>query len=296
MRKIGFFAILISGALWGIMGFFVRHLIALGLGQIQIIFMKMLIGMICIGGIILIKDRSLLKIRIKDFWIFAGCGIISMLGSNYCYYKAMEYTTLAVAVVILYIAPAVTMLASALLFKEKVTPAKIAALFIVFGGCICAGGLLSGEQTVTTVGLLLSLASGLFFGFNGIFSRFAVNRYYSPYTTAFYNMFFCFLGTLPFMDFSGLVAAVSAQMLLHSCGLGVLCAAVPYVVYTVGLRYIEPGEAAMLATSELIVASFVSVLVFHEPFSLWLLLGTGLIILGICIMNYNPRKKQSEIL
>ncbi|MBQ2765002.1 MAG: DMT family transporter, partial [Firmicutes bacterium] len=125
MKKVGYLVILLSGVLWGTMGFFVRHLIALGLDQIQIIFMKMLIGMICISAFLLVKDRSLLKIRLKDWWIFAGCGIVSMLGSNFCYYKAMEYTTLAVAVVILYIAPAVAMLVSALIFKEKVTPAKL---------------------------------------------------------------------------------------------------------------------------------------------------------------------------
>lgn len=291
MRKKGMFFILVSGMLWGTMGFFVRHLIAIGLDQIQIIFMKMLIGMICISAFLLIKDRSLLKIRLKDWWIFAGCGIVSMLGSNFCYYKAMEYTTLAVAVVILYIAPAVAMVASAFVFKEKVTPVKLAALFIIFGGCVCAGGLFSGQQTVTMVGLLLSIGSGLFFGFNGIFSRFAVDHCYSPYTTAFYNMLFCFLGTLPFMDFSGLIGAASGQMLLHSCGLGILCAAVPYVVYTVGLRYIDPGEAAMIATSELIVASFISVIVFKEPFTMWLFVGTAMIIAGICIMNYPISEK-----
>ena len=296
MRKMGFFVILLSGALWGTMGFFVRHLIALGLDQIQIIFMKMLIGMICISAFLLVKDRSLLKIRLKDWWIFAGCGIVSMLGSNFCYYKAMEYTTLAVAVVILYIAPAVAMLVSALIFKEKVTPAKLAALFIIFGGCVCAGGLFSGQQTVTMVGLLLAIGSGLFFGLNGIFSRFAVDHHYSPYTTALYNMFFCFLGTLPFMDFSGLIGAVSGQMMLHSCGLGILCAAIPYVIYTVGLRYIDPGEAAMLATSELIVASLISVIVFKEPFTMWLLIGTVLIIGGICLMNYSPKKSRNEML
>ena len=295
MRKIGFLAILVSGALWGIMGLFVRHLIALGLGQIQIIFMKMLIGLICIGAIIMIKDRSFLKIRLRDWWIFAGCGIISMLGSNYCYYKAMEYTTLAVAVVILYIAPSVAMVVSAFVFRERITPAKVCALIIVFGGCVCAGGLFSGQQTVTMAGLLLSIGSGLFFGLNGIFGRFAVDHHYSPYTTAFYNMLFCLIGTLPFMDFPGLVHGVSAEMILNCCGLGIFCAAVPYVVYTVGLRFVEPGEAAMLATSELIVASFISVTVFHEPFSLWLLIGTVLIITGICVMNYTPKKQRNRI-
>lgn len=291
VRKKGVCCLLIAGTLWGFMGFFVRNMMALGFDQLQVIFMKMLLGIVFLAAFLLAKDPSLFRIRRwRDLWFLAASGLISLLGFNFFYYKAMEVTTLALAGVLLYVAPGIAMLLSAVIFKERITPRKIIALFILFGGCAAAGGVLEGEWSITLSGFLLCMGAAFCYGLYSIFGRIAVERGYHAYTTTLYNMIFCFLGTLPLVDFSGLVAVMSPPLFAYSCGIAIPCAAIAYVFYTSGLKYVEAGEASMLATVEAVVAVLVSVFLFDEAMTVGILAGILLIIGGIALMSGGPSR------
>lgn len=296
MRKKGVLFLLASGSLWGFMGFFVRHMMVLGLDQIQVIFLKMLIGSVFLGVFLCVKDVSLFRIHHwKDLWFLAASGLISLLGFNFFYYKAMEITTLALAGALLYVAPGIAMLMSVLIFKEAITPKKIFALFVILGGCGCAGGIFGGEQYISLLGFMLCFGAAFCYGLYSILGHVAVEHGYHAYTTTFYNMVFCLIGTLPLVDYSGLAEAMTPMLFVYSCGIAIPCAAIAYVLYTAGLEYVEAGEAAMLATMEAVVAALVSVFLFGEPMTGWIFLGILLIIGGICIMNYVPKWKKKDI-
>ena len=296
MRKKGVLLLLFAGILWGCMGYFVRHLTALGLDQVQIIFFKMLIGAIVLFLFMLIKYPRLLCIkRWQDLWFLAASGLISMFGFNFFYFKAMEVTTLALAGVLIYVSPGITLLLSAVIFKEKITVKKICALLLIFGGCISAGGVIGGVNNITIGGFLLCMGAAFCYGLYSIFGRIAVNHGYHPYTTTLYNMIFCFLGCLPLVDFSGIIASLSPALLAYSCGLSIFCAAVAYVFYTAGLQYVEASEAAMLATMDAVTAVIISVFVFDELLTVWTVLGIVLIIGGICVMNLSAKQKPKPL-
>ena len=54
---------------------------------------------------ILLYDRSLLKIRIRDLWIFIAAGLIGTLGLNFCYNESISRLTLSLSAVLLSLAP-----------------------------------------------------------------------------------------------------------------------------------------------------------------------------------------------
>lgn len=295
MRKKGVFFLLMAGTLWGFMGFFVRNMMALGLDQVQVIFIKMLFGTVFLASFFLIKDPSLFRVEWKHLWFFVASGLISQLGFNFFYYKAMEVTTLALAGVLLYVAPGITMLLSAALFREKITIRKVVSLFVIFGGCACAGGVFGGELYLTFLGFFLCFIAAFCYALYSIFGRIAVNKGYRSYTITFYTMLFCLVGSLPLVNYGGIVEAMWPMLILFGFGLGVPCAAIACVFYNCGLQYVDAGEAAMLATMEPVVAALVSVFIFGEPMTGWILLGIVLIIGGICIMNYVPKRKNTHL-
>ena len=67
-------------------------------------------------------------------------------------------------------------------------------------------------------------------------------------------------------------------------------AVIPFLSYTLGLRSVEAGKAAILATVEPMVASLLGVLVFREALSLSALLGI-LLILGAVVLLSLPKQK-----
>ena len=127
--------ILIAASLWGSMGIFSRYLNAAGFGAFEVTQVRVTVGFIIVGTYLLLFNRSLLKIKLKDLWCFLGTGIVSLLFFCICYFKSMEYVSIATAGVLLYTAPTFVMLMSLVLFKEKLTANKIIALVMSFIGC-----------------------------------------------------------------------------------------------------------------------------------------------------------------
>ena len=85
--------------------------------------------------------RELLRIRLRDLWCFLGTGIGSIVFFNYCYFKTISLTSMSVAAVLLYTAPAIVMVLSRILFGERFTVRKVTALVMTFVGCIFVTGI-----------------------------------------------------------------------------------------------------------------------------------------------------------
>ena len=65
-------AIIFAGLLWGTMGYFVRHMGARGYSSEDIVILRSGIAAIFFALLILIQDRRLFRIRLRDFWCFCG--------------------------------------------------------------------------------------------------------------------------------------------------------------------------------------------------------------------------------
>lgn len=285
MKRNSYICILLAGALWGITGFFFRHLTALGFDSMEAVLMRIGFAAVLLFLFLLIREPAAFRVRLKDLWCMVGAGTACLM-MFICYFKAMEYASLAVAVVLLYTAPGFVVILSAFFFKERITWQKVLALFALFGGCVCSSGLLTGSQTMTIQGFLIGVASGFSYSFYSIFCRFALDRGYSPYTTTFYAMFFGTVLAFFAVDFWGMIPKITVPVLGYGLGLGFFCCVLPYILYNVGMRRIETGEAAMLATSEPVVAALVGVFLFAEPLTVPVVLGVMLIMMGILIMNH----------
>ena len=128
--------VLAAGSMWGCMGLLVRPLNEIGLVTMDICFLRAVVtfAVMLIG--LLIFDREALKIRLKDIWCFIGTGALSVSFFNFCYFKTITLTSLSVAAVLLYTAPAFVMIMSFFLFKESMTKLKVLALAVAFAGCV----------------------------------------------------------------------------------------------------------------------------------------------------------------
>ena len=162
MKNKGLVAVLAAGTFWGTMGFFARSLYAAGFGPLEVAQTRITTGLILVGLYILLFNRSQFKIKLKDIWCFLGTGIVSLLLFSTCYFSALNYTSLAVAAILLYTAPFFVMLMSLLLFKERMNGKKIFALLLAFAGCVLVSGV-GGDESFSWKGILLGLIAAVLY-------------------------------------------------------------------------------------------------------------------------------------
>lgn len=290
MKNKALAAVLAAGTFWGTMGFFARSLYAAGFGPLEVAQTRITTGLILVGLYILLFNRSQFKVKLKDIWCFLGTGIVSLLLFSICYFSALNYTSLAVAAILLYTAPFFVMLMSLVLFKEKMNGKKVFALLLAFTGCVLVSGV-GGDEDVSWIGILLGLGSGFFYALYSIFGRYAINRGYGAWTMTFYTFLFCSIGCAFLSDWQviGSVMAADSANILWVLGLGFVTAFLPYVLYSTGLEHMESSKASILASVEPVVSALFGVFVFHETMSLWGVLGIALVLGAIVVLNVKKK-------
>ena len=290
MKNKALAAVLAAGTFWGTMGFFARSLYAGGFGPLEVAQTRITTGLVFVGLYILLFNRRLFQVKLKDIWCFLGTGIVSLLLFSTCYFSALNYTSLAVAAILLYTAPFFVMLMSLALFKEKMNGKKILALLLAFAGCVLVSGV-GGDEEISWIGILLGLGSGFFYALYSIFGRYAINRGYGAWTMTFYTFLFCSIGCAFLCDWRVIGTSVQADnsILLWVLGLGFVTAFLPYVLYSTGLEHMESSKASILASVEPVVSALFGVFVFHETLTFWGILGILMVLGAIVVLNVKKK-------
>lgn len=287
-------SVLLAGTLWGAISIFIRQLSAAGLNALELSTVRLIVAAVCFPLFLAVTDREKLRVKLRDLWLFVGTGIVSVVLFNCCYFSTIINSQASVAVVLLYTSPAFVMLLSALLFQERITRRKLAALAMTFGGCVLVAGFLGGGYTISPSVLATGLASGLFYALYTIFGRMALEKYDTMTVTA-YTFLFGAVGSsfvghpLPILRTIG----EHLELIPWCLGIGVFCTVLPYFFYTWGLQRMESGRAAILVAVEPLVGAVIGMTLFHESHSPAKLAGIALILGAILILNRAEQKALS---
>ena len=291
MQRKAYLFILLAASLWGCIGLFLKLLTAAGLTSMQSVAVRCSTAAALYFLWLLLTDRAALVILPRDCIYFVGTGILSLVFFNWCYFNAIQCSSMSVAAVLLYTAPVFVMLMSSVVFHETITPKKLLALTLTFLGCTLVTGLLPlGSTSISLQTILYGLGSGFGYALYTIFGKFALAKYSSA-TVSFYTFLFAALGSLPL---SGLLQTPQILMgwrvIAGGLGIGIFCCILPYLFYTEGLRHAEAGKAAILATAEPFVAAVLGVLIFQEVLTPFKLLGMAAILSAIILLNTKSSK------
>lgn len=289
---------ILSGIMWGSAGIFVRKLSELGLNSVSIVETRIIVAIIIIISGLLCLDKKLLKIKLKDLWIFICAGIFSMLGLNLCYNFAINELTLSLSAVLLSLAPIFVLILASILFKEKLTLQKTVCAILALIGCILSSGVLEevGAMKWTTIGIIIGTLGAFFYGTYSIFSKIAMLKGYHSFTVTIYSLMAVGIALLPFTDWLKVweiiqidPAPMSGFLLLHS----LLTSVLPYICFTVALNYVEAGKVAILASGEPIAAMLFGIFFYQEIPTVLSLIGlfTVLFALGLLTIPFTKLKK-----
>lgn len=292
MKKYAPLLIIAAGSCWGAIGIFVRELNSFGVESMQIVEVRAIIALAAIGVSLFLYDKDLFKIKLKHMWCFVGNGFIGIVFFNFCYFLTIKAASLSVAAVLLYTAPIFVMIFSAILFKEQITRIKVIALTLAFIGCTLVSGIFDGSAVLNTKGFVIGICAGLGYALYTVFNRYALNYGYSSLTVQFYTFFFAVVTGAIFTDFGQVGDAIATEgfsAILVMIGIGLICTAVPNVLYTSGLKYIDNGKTSVMASIEPVMAIVFGIVLFGEIPTPLAAVGMVLSLCAIILVNYEKK-------
>ncbi len=279
-------AIMAAACLWGFIGWFSYVLMFYGFSPLQIVAVRTVAGSVFMTALLLWRAPQLLKIHLRDIWMFTGTGIISLLLFNLFYLITFSLSSLSVAVMLLYTAPVFVMLLSVLLFKERLTRGKLLTLASTVLGCLFLSGVLTGSWQCPPEAFITGILSGFGYALYSIFSKYALVKYDSATISA----WTFYLASLPLLPFCRPGEMLDCFVLIPdtaiaAAGISLLCTVMPYLLYTYGLKYVEAGYASILAMLEPVVGCLIGLMVLGESFSSAKAAGLFFILAAIMILN-----------
>lgn len=296
LRKIAPMMAVFAGLLWGALGYFVRELTAMGVSNMTIVACRMGGAMVMMAIFLWFYDKELLKINIKDIWLFIGSGAVGMVLLNFFYNAATRLTSLSLATLLLGTDPLFVIILASMLFKEKITKRKIISFLLVTLGCLFASGIIEGGTQFSVLGILAGIVSGFFYAQYSIFSRLAIKKGYRQFTIVFYSFIFATICASIFSDFGTVVTLINESplqmgifLVLHS----LIVAVLPYTLLTLSLEYIEAGRASILAVGEPILATVIGAVSYGEHPNFLTLIGIGIVLFALAYL-VQPEKGVSS--
>lgn len=258
-RAVGYAQVMGAAALWATLGLFYTGFIDVyGVPPLGVAFYRAILGFTLLLLVLMIARPRWLRIAARDLPLFALFGLLGVAAFFITYVYAIHLTGMAVAVVLMYTAPAWVTVIAWRLFGEGLGRVKLVALGLAFGGCALVARVTDPSQIrLNLLGVLCGLGAGLTYGLYTIFNKIAVRRY-SPWTVMLYALGFGALFLLPLQSaavfrplrqpaliFWLLMLAIGPTLgaaLLHSMSLQRLPASVVSIVAT-----LEPAIATALA-------------------------------------------------
>ena len=215
---------------------------------------------------------------------------ITVFSTSVSYYVAMDLSTPATAVVLMYTAPIFVMIVSVLFMGEKFTGMKCFAILLTFAGCGLISGVLSGMK-FNAAGFFMGILSGVLYATYNLLAKIEMRRGNNAVIATTYcfitaGIIGLFAGDMP--EVSTYIAKDVATVLPLVIGIGAFTGAFPYFMYTLASKKLSASVASAMSSIEPMTAaivSFAGIGVAREPFSISSAMGILAILVAVVLLS-----------
>ncbi len=283
----GYFMVGASGFLWGTGFLYIQYILDSGLAPKDLVSWKMILGFIMMFTYTFFKDKELLKIDKKGLLYISVMAFVSHVLYNLFMNTAIERTTIATTVALMYTAPIFVLIISRFAFKELFTPFKIIAVILCMVGVFLTvtGGTLE-VLDFNVSGVIFGLATGLSYALMNLVSKYLLGNY-KQVTILTYTFGLAFLFSLAFSNpLAAFKLEFNIWLWVNILLLGIVPTVLGYSLFTTGLSYnIESSKAAIIATIEVPVSVIGSYIVFGQDILGWKFIGIVLVLLSVFLLQ-----------
>jgi DME family drug/metabolite transporter len=297
---VGFLAVGVAASIWGTLGFFAKILYAEGVSFEALVAVRASVGWAAMLLFVLVTWRvRSLRVTGRDFLFLVPLGLVGIGAFYLLYFFTVRESTVGTAAILLYSSPAFVALLAWIFLKETLGPLRLLALALTFGGIFLVVGRYDpGALEISLPVLATGLLSGLTYGLYSIFGK-PLAGYLEPASILSYALGFgsvlLMLAALPtFHTLVGLSSGSYALLVI----LAVVHTALAFGLYTVGLKRLDAGQAAIVATVEPVVAGAIGVVLLGEELTALKVIGALLVLAGAALaqVRFEKTSRGSAVL
>ena len=279
-----------AASIWGTLGYFAKLLYAQGVSFEALVAFRAVVGWAAVLVFLLLtKGLGGLRVARGELVFLAPLGLVGIGAFYLLYFFTVRESAVGTASILLYSSPAFVSLLAWTFLREPLGITRVVALGLTFAGIgLVVGAYDPGALKVTPFVLATGLLSGLTYGLYSIFGK-PVAGHLAPSTILSYALGF---GAVLLVAFAlptiGTLAGLPAWSYALLLMLAVVHTTLAFALYTFGLRKLEAGRAAIVATIEPVVAGALGVSLLGEDLTALKVLGALLVLSGAALAQVGP--------
>ncbi|KUO78686.1 MAG: multidrug transporter [Desulfosporosinus sp. BRH_c37] len=291
-RLQGIVAVLAAGTGYAFMSILVKWAFLLGLGPIQVIALQSWIASLALLIYTVFFKPEIFNVPLRTFGLLALQGVVGALGTSLLYAYALKFLPVSVAILLLYLYPALVLAAGVLIWHKRVSRQELVALLLTLVGTTLASGIFSGVGAVAWIGIVLGLAAAIAYAVFNIVGEIVLARV-SPLVAMCFTQWACAIALLVILK--GDIKSIpwqNAQTWEVGLLLATVASIIPFYMILVGIQRLGADQAAILSTFELPM-TFILAAVFLNEFPTedqWI--GGCLVMCGILLLNWRRNGEQ----
>jgi drug/metabolite transporter (DMT)-like permease len=288
---------LFSAACFGAMAIFGKLAYAAGVAPDALLLLRFGLAAALLGLLVLLRP-SLRSVpgttpaapRGRVLATALGLGAIGYATQATFYFAALQRIDAALVALVLYTFPAMVTVVAALLGRERLTPARAAALVVASGGTLLVL-LGAGGVSVDPVGVGLAFGAAVTYAAYILVADTVVHRL-SPVALAAFVM----TGATASLAVRAAVTGgvdlgfAPAGWVWVAC-IAVVSTVVAMLAFLAGLRRTGPSAASILSTFEPVVTTALAAVTLHEFLTPVQLLGAAVVLSSVAILQLRPRRR-----
>jgi drug/metabolite transporter (DMT)-like permease len=222
----------------------------------------------------------------RDAVVVSGLGFSGYYLASFLDFAGLQFITASLERLILYLNPTLVLGLGALLFKRRVSAARLAALAVSYAGVLLVfGHELHFAGTGTALGAGLVFASAVSYAVYLVFSGEEVRRLGALRLTGLASSVACVLCLAQFALLRPLsAAAVATPVLWLSLLNATACTVAPVLMVMMAVERVGATMAAQTGMIGPLATILMGVLILGEPFNAWVGAGTLLVLAGIWLL------------
>ena len=291
-KLLGVLAVGAAASIWGTLGFFAKLLYAEGVSFEALVAVRASVGWVAmLLFVLLTRGAASLRVAGRDFLFLVPLGLVGIGAFYLLYFFTVRESTVGTAAILLYSSPAFVSLLAWIFLKEALGVLRFLALALTFGGIfLVVGGYDPAALEVGPLVLTTGLLSGLTYGLYSIFGKPVAGRLDPAVILSYALGFGAVLLVLFALPTLGTLVGLSPGSYVLLLMLAVVHTSLAFGLYTVGLKRLEAGQAAIVATVEPVVAGAIGTVLLGETITAAKVLGALLVLAGAALAQVRLEK------
>ncbi len=262
-----------------------------GVDAVTLIMYRMLFALPIFALMAWWSSRNKPALKRGEWGGILGLGVTGYYLASYLDFAGLSYISASLERLILYLNPTLVLVLGRVLYARVITRRQTVGMLVGYAGVILVFGheaTLEGRDVA--LGALLVFLSVVSYALYLIFSGELVQRLGSLRLVGLATSVACVLCICQFVVLRPWSAAVVApEVIWLSLLNATLCTAVPVLLVMMAIERVGAGTVSQVGMIGPLSTILMSVVLLGEPFTLWLVLGTVLVITGIFVVTRDAR-------